>query len=506
MRNIIATIILTLAGMFFFLPACDDKEFLEEEPFDFLSPANFYQNESDALAALNSVYDGLQAGQSKWIAGGFSAAVQELGYLPTIVMNNSFGNDLDAWIWDSFEGRTGIVWNDSYTGISRANTVITEVPKIENIELGIQQRIVGEAQFLRALFYFILVGHFGNVPLVVEPTVGFDHPNFAPSNENTEAAVWQVIEEDLTAAEGVLPEAYPPQDFGRATKGAAQALLAKVYLQQKKWSEAAAKCEEIINSGVYQIDNVPFENNFQLGTESNPEIIFSVQYVNGGGGEGSMKGAWFGFNGGGGNQNVSQGGWILTVVEDSFFDSFDPNDPRRDITIVSEYIDANGRLVTYSPGDWSALPSRLMGKMITDDARTDGADFGLNSNVLRYADVLLMHSEAINMGGTSPGGMDAFFGINKVRARVGLSPLSGLGSEALRIAIAQERLWELSMESFGFMDLVRQDLAANMNLAMQFIGPLGAENAVAEKSFRYRLSIPQSALDQNPNLQQNPGY
>lgn len=465
---------------------------LEEKPFDFLSPEQFYNNEADALAAVNAVYDVLQSGRGVWVNEFYGRTIYVVQWSPTVAQ---FGEAaFNQWNWQPDNGYVRSIWMGSYRGINRANAVIGRVPKI-NMNEELKNRIVGEAKFLRAFYYFILVSHFKNVPIILEETLGLTGPAYTAANEGTEAEVWKLVEDDLKAAEAVLPATYDAANKGRATKGAATAMLAKVHLQQKEWQLAADKALEVINSGTYGLFE-DFTDIYRLQNENGKEHIFSVQYASGVG-EGSMVGA---FTGRSGNVNP---GWSSVTAEPEFFDKFAPNDERIDATFLTEFKNPQGTIIKYNPaGGANTFTRPNWQKMNICGCALSAEDWPHNFNIIRYADVLLMHSEAVAMGASSP--QDAYFGINMVRERAGLAPLSGLGTMELREAILWERFKELGLEGFGLLDIWRQDVLDNPAWVNQFVNPQGRTNIQLPRH-KY-FPIPLAELDLNPNLTQNPGW
>jgi starch-binding outer membrane protein, SusD/RagB family len=468
------------------------ESLLQETPYDFISPEQFYNNQADALAAVNAVYDVLQSGRGTWVDELYGRTLYVIQWSTTVAQ---FGyNQFMEWNWQVEDGFVRSVWMGSYRGINRANAVISRVPNI-NMNDALKDRIVHEAKYLRAFYYFLLVSHFKNVPVVMEETLGLTGPAYTASNENTEAEVWKLIEDDLKAAEAVLPETYPNSDKGRATKGAAKALLAKVYLQQKKWQPAADKALEVVTSGTYDLFE-DYADNFRLATENGKEHIFSVQQRSGVG-EGSMGGA---FTGRSGHVNP---GWSSVVAEPEFFDTFAPTDKRIPATFLLEFRNPQGTVVRYNPAGGANTfnrPNWL--KLNNCECALAADDWPHNYNVIRFADVLLMHSEAVAMGATST--QDAYYGINRVRQRAGLAPLSGLTQLQLREAIIMERFQELALEGFGLLDIWRQGVLENQAWINKFVNPLGRANIRLPRHNYF--PIPLAEMDLNTNLKQNQGY
>ena len=208
--------------------------------------ANFWKTQADAISGINATYGGLEqrGTYQRWLAFAYDIRSDE-------------GMSLSPWTelrqWNgfvqgdyNFEPSREIWWHHYWT-IFRANQVIAYVPNIE-MDATLRARIVGEAKFLRAMLYFNLVNLYGNVPLITAPAAPTDRPPNA-----TPAEIYAQIETDLNDAAGVLPTSYPASDVGRATKGAALAMLGKAQLQQRKWAAAAATLAQVIAMPQYSL-------------------------------------------------------------------------------------------------------------------------------------------------------------------------------------------------------------------------------------------------------------
>src|SRR5688500_3017916 len=191
---------------------------LEEEPTSFISPGNYYNTKSDALAALTSAYAPLS------VNGFVSRNFVILGEITTDNMfplaNNNDRVQLDNYVQTPQNVILRETWQNFFTGITRSNVVINRVPKIEMDEV-LRDRIVAEATFLRAFYYFQLVQYFGKLPLITEETASLDQVTYPVRAEVDQ--IYEQIIADLKAAEAVLPVTYTGPDNGRATQGAAKA-------------------------------------------------------------------------------------------------------------------------------------------------------------------------------------------------------------------------------------------------------------------------------------------
>ena len=376
-------------------------------------------------------------------------------------------------------------------GIGSCNLVLQKVPGITTMDAAIRQRCLGEAQFLRAKYYFDLVRAFGDVPLILTPPAS---PAEARIARTPVAQVYTQIEADLQAAIGNLPEAgtYTGTDVGRATKGAATGLLAKVYLTEGNKTQAAQRAREVINSGKYALwDN--YGDNYKVANENGKESLFEVQYVNGlneytNDGLGFVGNEFFGPRGQG---LVPQGGYGFNIPELEFVQGYEANDKRKAVTI-------------WSPGDaypagsaTAAQPSSLPGspygynckKWFVGKVNTNVWDSPLNFPVLRLAEVYLILAEAV---GNTQEGLDA---INKVRHRAGLPDLTA-ATPNFQEAVIKERRYELAFEDDRWFDLKRTGKLTTLPSLV----------AKGVKPFNVLLPIPQAERDANPALVQNDGY
>ncbi|WP_430809495.1 MULTISPECIES: RagB/SusD family nutrient uptake outer membrane protein [unclassified Carboxylicivirga] len=487
---------------------CEDS-FLDEKMYSQLGPANFYKTEADAIAALNGVYDGFQAenyyGRTMW----------NLADYPT-EMHYSFWSDaFDRYTYEDDENKHLYpFWNIAWKINNRANSVIERVPAISFNNEETKNRIIGEAKFLRALNYFNLVRFFGHIPLITSETTTIDENQFM--EQVPRAEVYDQIINDLMYAEENLPVIQ--EEACRATQGAAKALLGKVYLtmagyalnyvsgelekgDNQYYQLAADKLKEVIDLNVYKLEDI-YEDVFDVDNPNGKETVFSVQYMAGTGGwEGGEGNSWT-------PVWVPKGSGIALVEWKSagtpieFFNSYPAGDQRRDASFMTSYIDGNGATIEYPT---SPLVAPHLRKFLSDIqegpdpnfSAIDGKDYGCDFPVLRYADVLLMYSEALNE-------LDAAnktMGINDVRVRAGLEPLTTDDQETLRQQILQERKWELTGEGHGWFDYVR------LGVLLEPGNSNGDRSGYLYPSERnYLYPIPFTAREINRNLDQNFGW
>jgi hypothetical protein len=385
----------------------------------------------------------------------------------------------------------------NYAGIARVNYIFENR---DNIDFDGKERIMAEASFLRAYYHFVLVTYFGDIPLLVDRRVSINE--LSGLIRTPKAEVYAQIERDLQTAINVLNWNVPV--IGRITKGAAMALLGKVYLYQNKNSEAAAVLGDLItnNQAGYGLFD-DFSRLFYLENENINEDVFTIQHSGQEGGgydcfvclEGNAAVGFHGirqYNGplyGDGNS--------YNLPTQDLYDAFDPSDPRRDATVldIEAFIAAqpNPDAISYAIGGGghtgyynNKYIKRLDERGLPDDDLTSP----LNYRVIRFADVLLMAAEAFQKTGNDA---RARTELNKVRSRVGMPAINSTGTQLLADILHERRL-ELSGEGYRFFDLVRTDRAA---AAIQGFQPNKHE----------LFPIPQVEIDlAGGNWSQNPGY
>ena len=444
---------------------------LEEEPNSFISPGNYYNTKSDAIAALTSAYAPL--GVNGFVSRNFVI----LGEVTTDNMfplaNNNDRVQLDNYVQTPQNVILRETWQNFFAGITRANVVINRVPKIEMDE-ALRSRIVAEATFLRAFYYFQLVQYFGKLPLITDETVTLDQVSY-PERVEADQIYTQIIA-DLKAAETVLPVTYTGADNGRATQGAAKAFLAKVYLTRHEYQLAADKAAELMappfTYGLWE----SYADAFKISNEFGKEYIFDVSYVGGASsGQGGALIAFFAQE----NNSVQGRGFGSFKPTEELINSFDPADLRLPTTLT---LGTDGKFYC---NKW------------VDPTSTTANTSGNNFPLIRYADLVLMYAEAYNKVNAPVDGNPAYLAVNSIRTRAGLPALSGLSQDELNNAILNERRLELCFEGHRWYDLVRTETFLTTLQAKSY--PVTAEDML--------MPVPQFELDLNSNLApQNPGY
>jgi len=479
--------------------ACQ-KEFLEKKPPVGSTLDNFYKTEADAIAAINAAYAPLQfemtpAGHFRWIFGDIMS--------DDAIKGGSGDNDQPQMAaLENFQGPTNTdflesEWAADYEGIYRANIVLEKVPGID-MDSRLKERILGEAYFIRAYFYYTLASMFGGVPLVDRPLA----PSEYKMPRATAEEVWALVESDLRSAADRLPlrSQYPLSELGRITKGAAQSLLVKTLLWKKDWTEAQQIAEEVINSGEYELVD-DYRTIFTTAGENNAESIFEIQYMTESGGN------WgYNANNEGTFTNVFQRargqfeGYGFNIPTQDFVDEFFAEgfeDPRLSSTVFREG-DPMGDRGVFTKEATGGFPHDYYPKKYFSN-RSETASFGdpnpnggSNDRVIRYSDVLLMHAEAAYHNGDESSARQS---LNAVRARVDIPEATAAGPALLQ-AIYHERRVELGLEGHRFFDLVRTGQAAGK------LGPLGYVEEV-----HHVFPIPLSQIQAtNGAITQNPGY
>lgn len=492
-----------LAAALFTVPISCSEDFLNKPLQGELTQESFPTSAEDALLAVNGVYNTTR--NSAFHFGLFPV----MDIMSDDAYKGSNPTDAAATIgpFDNFthisaEENHKRWWNTLYEGVKRANVVIIKVPTIE-MDPTLRARYVGEASFLRALFYFDLVRAWGDVPLITEL-------NMTPTQTRSpKAAIFDLIIADLTVAIAGLPEksTQAATDIGRATKGAAKSLLSRVYLfRGNKAAGDFTKVEtltmEVINSGEYSLEPI-FDNANSVAGEHGVESVYEVgsapfeQVAQGGSQYANVQGV----------RGTPNRGWGFNRPSMELMASFEASDPRLEGTVLylNEVID--GVLISgdgQTPDETknaggTVIEIECYNQKVWTPGSTVPPSFGHNRRIIRYADVLLMAAEALNENGKPA---DALIQLNKVRARargsvVGIVPdIITVDPVALKDIIFHERRVELALEGHRFWDLIRTGRAATV------LGPLGFKVGKHEV-----LPIPQVEIDlAKGTLQQNPNW
>lgn len=480
------------------------KDFLYKDDPTRISPDGFYRNKEEVNQALAGCYSQLQGiVNDQWLLNelitdnttvdfnpgerGFAYRQEAFEYW-TITSNNVINTDL---------------YNRYYNAVFNINMGLMKLGGAAVIPDADRQPFEGQFRFLRAYHYFQLTQYYGDVILILEP---FTDPSKAFEYKRVAAAaVYQQIEQDLTAAAGILPAVYDAGNAGRITKGAALSLLGKVYLTEKKYPEAINTLNQVTGLG-YML-NQHYADNFDPGKKNGPESVFEVQYDGG-----STLGEWSSFiytfaprESGAAVTGFPQSnptGWNIPTRD--IIAAYEKDDERKAASIGLDYTRAStGEVVPYIKK--YAHAHAVYGR--TND----------NWPVLRYADVLLMLAEAMNeqSGPTA----DAYSYLNQVRVRAGLEGVENLDKDAFRDRVLHERRVELAFENWRWFDLKRTKtpaaLAAFLNAhgAREKANPTVSRQGVPFSNTDYIFEeyegwypIPADERLVNKELTQNTGY
>ncbi|PSG90028.1 RagB/SusD family nutrient uptake outer membrane protein [Aurantibacter aestuarii] len=369
------------------------------------------------------------------------------------------------------------VWQGHYNGIQRANQAISRISEFD-MDVALQTRLLGEARFLRALFYFRLVQSFGGVPLISNIT-SVDDINSGILAKKSKEECFAFIEQDLLFAIDALPlkSEYPASELGRATKGAAQTLMAKVSMYQSKWPEVVAYTDAVILSLEYDL-TPNYEDIWKETSENNIESIFEIQARGNEPAAGVDKYSTIqGARGEGG------WGWGFNTPSQDLNDAYTANDLRREATIMyaGETL-FDGRVININ------APNPRYNQKAYSSILTESEQTGKNVRLFRFAEVLLMNAEAKSIIGG-----DVATPLNKVRLRAGLTAATDLST----LAIWEERRLELAFEHDRYFDLVRQG-RASMVLNSKGIPFMEGKHEVFPIP-QEQIDISAGALVQNPN-------
>lgn len=502
------------------------KKFLTEEPAAIISEDQFYKTQDDALNAVNAVYFLLNSGGSSvqtpyntLFNTGMNMAGDDED--PGPGATNPDVRSLSVLAHSSTNLRIYEIWQQHYAAIKRANVALEKIPAIDFDE-NLKNRLLAETKFLRALYYFNLVRLYGDVPLIIEYQKYVNANDYAiaksPSTE-----VYTQIEKDLNEAATVLPASYGSPDVGRATAGAAKALLAKVYLTKASlplniaahYEDAIKTAEEVLSpqdggTGNYGYDLIEnYAEVFLPAFKNGKEHIFSAQFKSNSLNQGNNETPRAILSGVPGLRgNYAHMVRFYKEGNDNFFSVFklfQLTDKRKYVTFVTSFVSpTNGRSYGLPlnnpvvPGDSTPFYNKLWDPNSTAVPSESAA----NVAIIRYADLLLIHAEAENeLNGPTD---KAYKSINRVRNRAGLPNLTaGLTKDQFRDSVYLDRRLELVFEYQRWFDLIREKDASGSGVFVKNLHKVGKTNA-EEKHALY--PIPQSEIDNNHLLTQNPGY
>lgn len=476
-----------LIGIFLLVLSTSCSDFLEEDPQNLVATNNYYTSEQDAVAAVNSVYAYLASYNA---SRGNTAGVYHstfwitLGLASDEMMNNQLGtpqyDQLATFSYNADNAALLEIWRIHYKTIYLANIAIDRIPLID-MDPPLQDRLVNEAKFLRGLLYFNLVRMFGEIPLVISED--------APLNPEVAAVsdIYNQIITDLTDAESLPADGDIQQ--GRATKGAAKGILAKVYLRMGEFQLAANKAKEVIDSGQYDLWD-DFTEAFDISSRGGKEAVFSVGFGDGGGAISFWEVGQF---------NVrllptelsqevdgvsNTHGWQIAAPD--LYNSFAEIDERQEATFMTNFMASDGTTINLD----KIYIDKYWDKEGDPTARGSFNDFP----VLRYSDVLLVYAEAQARLNNFSGANEY---LNMVRERAGLDDVDISDMDGFIDVLLSERRKEFVAEAHRWFDLVRLE---RLEEAVMEAKGINVNNKY------YLFPIPNRERLVNPNLPQNAGF
>ena len=481
-----------------------------------LTPDNFFKNAGELTKAVNSIYAIVQSN---------SLVAREYFFLHDLRSDDcaTGGGQLESPRNQLLIGAqapdnavNSEVWNGSFRTVFRANTVIELAPKAVDFNTPTVQRLVGEAKFLRAWAYMELVTLWGGVPMPLKiPT-----STTSTLGRSTAAEVYKQIKKDLTEAQSVLPVKYSGSELGRATKGAAQMLLARLYLNQADYTNAKAELQKMIDAGTYSLQNIKYTDNFREEKEWNDESVFEIGFASIGEvnwvGDGDDP-SWGNQEGTTRCQEYSATGWRNLIPSNSLIAEFESTfkgdaktDPRRAATfwVIGDKYNNNASTLTDgqvqgNTSSYDGTITKVSWAKYTLQYKSDPGGYkigGINQRLMRYAEAVLMMAECENELGNSAA---AIARLNETRNRADVMmpnyPTTTYpcgNKDQIFAAVRHERRVELSGEQVRNRDLLRWLKNGKITA-----GPIAG--------FKPLLPIPQSEIDNNDKLEQkdqNPGY
>ncbi len=480
------------------------KKFLDQPVLGNYEAADFFNSDANAQTAINTAYVPLL------FTDGGSNAIWVLGDVASddAIKGGLDGDQADFQNINDFNiipsnSAVEAVWKRYYDGVFKCNVVISGLPDDNTaVSQPVKTSCIGQAKFLRAYYYFILTNCYGNIPLHLK----VETPDEVQSPALPQEQIYAQIESDLNDAAAVLPTSWSGADDGRATKGAALALLAKTYLFEQKWQQAATTAQQVEALGIYNLTHL-FTDNFNANTKDNSEAIFSVWHKSGSNPFlGNNLNQWF--------APRDLNGYGFFYPTQSLVDNFEKSpdgviDPRFGYTMSGT--DAPNYYDTTFQPSWAITGSYISKKQIqplSEIPTSIKGDGNLNYEAIRFSDVLLTEAEALNESGNPAG---ALIPLNKVRKRARESylydaSLPGFGTvpagllpditttdqSQLRDIIRKERRSELALEFHRFFDVIRYG-STYATQAMKDVPNFNYDN---DKFF----PIPQSERDTNHKL------
>ncbi len=391
---------------------------------------------------------------------------------------------MDALTYNASTPSTSEIFAANYEGINRCNQALSIIPQLDKADPALRARLLGEAKFLRAFMYFTLVKTYGGVPIIDHlPNPSSEEDRVMQLTRKSSAEVYAYIESDLNDAIAVLPNKseYAASEKGRASKGAAYALLAKINLYQKNWQKVVDNCNLVTGYAIVS----DYASMYKLAGENDAESIFEIQ------GTGSVPAKGIsGYSNTQGARGAGGWGWGFNTPSQSLVNAYEAGDVRKNATIIFAGTTLyDGRVVPLT------VENPRYNYKAYSSAFTDGWETDVNIKYLRYAEVLLMKAEALNELNQTPA---AILLLNQIRTRAGLGNTTAVSQGDVKTAIWKERRVEMAFEHDRFFDLVRTGQAV-------------AAFAIDGKTFvagKHELfPLPQAFINQAGGLSaQNPNY
>ena len=476
---------------------------LEPKVYSSLTNANAFQTESDAIAAVNAVYarlkgPGVGDNFTYWTVRHFA-----LTDLTTDIGHCNYGGDpgqLSLGLWNSTNGLIGQDWHSMYKLIANANNAIYSISAMTTITDEQKTQFLAELKFLRAVSYMDLTDSWGPVILATEKDIANPDYTSQPKPATLDEINTFLIN-DLTDCASKLPtdyksnSIYHSNDVGRATKGAALTLLAKLYLREHQWQKVVDLTQQVISLGVYDL----YPSYLGLFREENKwciENIFSVLS------DANTNGTELLNHFGPLNHPVVKDRWQYYAVSWDFYNSFDNQDDRK-LCFYPKYVGVDGLTYMQAPSQGATPPpgfsymADVATKKYADSLGSQTYYDGHSVDILRYADVLLSRAEALNeLSGPNAESIQL---INRVKARSHAKQLNlaDFNQSTLRDAILQERGWEFFYEGKRRADLIRMnkyDVIVNA-----YLNRIGQPSNIVMPKNKY-FPYPQSQVNLNPNL------
>jgi hypothetical protein len=483
--------------------ACDSL--LNVDPSDQYSVNTYWLDEEQYAAALTGCYNNFYNSLIM-----FNSETEML--TPNAVAYNEANNtkDIARGAGLSTSSLFSSFWRNAYRGIGRANTLLDKLNNAAFDESKVK-RMKGEALFIRALYYSILVDHFGDCPLITETPDNDKHGDLPRSPKN--AVIEQIIT-DLTEAANLLPVSYSSLDVGRVTKGAALALKSRILLYDERWNEAAQTAKEVIELGIY--DLFPnYRGMYLPENENNEEVIFDIQY----------KAPFFKhgldqaiqkLNRPAPTKNLVDAYLMIdgkSIIESTLYDPDHPyenRDPRLHQTIVCIGYPYNGKITSLEDVVTTGFGQKKLTSFPDDKTiQITAGNSELNPIVIRYGEILLTYAEALNEANSNPT-PEVYWALNKIRKRptVNMPEIEpGLNKDQMREVIRLERRIELACEGLYYADIKRWKTIEILNNQpiYNYKGEI-VENRVFNKNRDYLWPIPADEIQKNENLVQNPNW